>query len=196
MESRYSHSESLHLATAQRRRRRRLHAPGTPHRAVVDVASEECFRSFRKPSVVVADRPVEVRIKSLRELFDERLRATETCREPYMVVVARSRGVSQGYVVAYLYQSRVSLREGRGDGSSQAALARTDSGKCVKSWKRTEVAWRRSYSLRVRTSCPPMKISPSSGSYNRTMSLRIVLFPEPLTPTMTCPQSNHREYSE
>lgn len=109
MESRYSHSESLHLATAQRRRRRGLHSSDTPHRAVVDVASEERFCSFRKSSVVVADGSVEVGIESIRELVDERLRAPETCREPYMVVVACSRGVSHGYVVADLYQSRVSL---------------------------------------------------------------------------------------
>jgi hypothetical protein len=35
-------------------------------------------------------------------------------------------------------------------------------------------------------SCPSMRIVPSVGSYIRATSFRIVLFPEPFEPMMTC----------
>ena len=48
------------------------------------------------------------------------------------------------------------------------------------------MAFLKSASLSSRMSLPSSRISPCWGSYRRTQSLRIVLFPEPFSPTMTC----------
>lgn len=41
-------------------------------------------------------------------------------------------------------------------------------------------------------SCSSSRIWPSSGSYSRATSFRIVLFPDPFAPTMTCEHCQSR----
>ena len=84
------HSKSLQLSSTQGRDPGRLHSPSAPNSAVVHIPPEEGLRSLRQPRVVVAHRPVEIRVETFRQLLDKRLRATQPGGEADLLVVASS----------------------------------------------------------------------------------------------------------
>jgi hypothetical protein len=100
---------------------------------------------------------VEVGVESIRELVDKLFCTAETGGFANLVVVISQCGVAKSDVLAYLRVLGILLLE-------RARTRLTERGKHVKSWKRMDMAVRRSASLRVLMSQLSIRIVPSTGS--------------------------------
>jgi hypothetical protein len=106
---------------------------------------------------VVAHRVIEVGVESIKELVNKLLCTTKTGSFADLVVIMCQRGISKSDILAYLCVLGTLLL-------GRARMKLTERGKCVKSWKRMDMAVRRSASLRDLMSRSLIRIMPSIGS--------------------------------